>query len=134
MTEADIAAVQAVERQWCEAILAKDWDAFARLYTKDAVLMPPNAPLVVGPAAIAVWFANPGISLQAFTARSEAVDGEETLATFRSCYVMTFVVPGSAGSLTEHGKGLLVLRREEEGAWRIDIDIWNADGPPVPGA
>ena len=42
MTEADIAAVQAVVKKWRDAILAKDWDTFARLYTRDAVLMPPN--------------------------------------------------------------------------------------------
>jgi ketosteroid isomerase-like protein len=53
MTEGHKAAVHAVATQWRDAILAKDWATFARLYTRDAVLMPPNVPLVIGSAAIA---------------------------------------------------------------------------------
>ena len=132
MTEGQEAAVHAVATQWRDAILAKDWATFARLYTRDAVLMPPNVPLVIGSAAVAAWFANSGLMLQAFTARPEAIEGEEALAIIRSSYAMTFTVPGSAAPLTEYGKSLLVLRGDEGGEWRIAIDIWNADGPPAP--
>jgi ketosteroid isomerase-like protein len=132
MTDADMAAAQAVLTKWREAILAKDWATFARLYTGDAVLMPPNAPSVVGPAAIALFFANPGITVQAFTPRAEAVEGGGALATMRTSYAMTVKVPGADAPLTECGKGLLVLRRAADGAWQIAIDIWNADGPPAP--
>ncbi len=132
MTEGHEAAVHAVATRWQDAILAKDWATFAGLYTRDAVLMPPNAPLVVGSAAIAAWFANSGLTLEAFAARPVAIEGEGALATLRSSYVMTFTVRGSAAPLTECGKSLFVLRRDEDGAWRIAIDIWNADGPPAP--
>ena len=132
MTEGREAAVHAVATQWRDAILAKDWTTFTRLYTRDAVLMPPNAPLIVGSAAIAAWFANSGLTLEAFAARPVAIEAEEALATIRSAYVMTFTVPGSAAPLTECGKSVFVLRRDEVGAWRIAIDIWNADGPPAP--
>lgn len=132
MTEGQEAAVHAVATQWRDVILAKDWTTFTRLYTRDAVLMPPNAPLVIGSAATAAWFANSGLMLQAFTARPEAIEGEEALAIVRSSYAMIFTVPGSAALLTEYGKSLLGVRRDEDGAWRIAIDIWNADGPPAP--
>ena len=36
--------------------------------------MSPNVPLVIGSAAIAAWFANSGLMLQAFAARPEALE------------------------------------------------------------
>lgn len=58
------------------------------------------------------------------------VDGG--VAVVRSLYSMTFTLPSVALPLRERGKGVLVLRRGEEGSWRITIDVWNADAVASP--
>jgi uncharacterized protein (TIGR02246 family) len=127
MTVAEHLAVEGVVKRWHDSLLAKDWNTFAGLYAEDAVLMPPNALLLAGNRAIAAWFANPGVTLLSFTYAPVAVEVDAVLAAVRSVYSMTFTVPGTAVPLTESGKGVLVLRRGEDGDWRIAIDIWNAD-------
>jgi hypothetical protein len=71
MTVAEHLAVEGVVKRWHDSLLAKDWNAFAGLYAEDAVLMPPNAPLLAGNRAITAWFANPGVVLVSFALRRE---------------------------------------------------------------
>jgi uncharacterized protein (TIGR02246 family) len=130
MIQADNSAVEALDREWCRAIVARDWRAFASLYAHDAVLMPPNSAVVAGPTAIAEWFANSGVTIQHFTTRSEDVEGDGSFAANRGSYVLTFRAPGLELSLTERGKYVWTLRRHD-GAWRIVTDIWNSDAPPA---
>jgi uncharacterized protein (TIGR02246 family) len=127
MSDADRLALEAVVHRWREAILAKDWTAFAALYTDDAVAMPPNLPAISGNRPIAAWFDNPGLVLHALAHTPVAVEIVGTLAVVRNAYSMTFTLPGQAAPLTEVGKSVLVVRRSRDGQWRIAIDIWNAD-------
>lgn len=53
MTGAEHHAVEAVVERWHGSLLAKDWTTFAALYGENAVLMPPNAPLISGNESIA---------------------------------------------------------------------------------
>ncbi len=124
MSDAERVRAEAVVKQWRDAIAKKDWAAFAQLYAEDAVAMPPNAPLISGRSEIAQWFSSPGIAVTAFAAKPVAVEGEGALIVVRT---MTFAVAGAGAPVTERGKGVLVLRRDE--SWRIGIDIWNADAP-----
>ena len=125
-------AVEAVVKRWHDSLLAKDWTTFASVYAENAVLMPPDAPLLSGNQRIAAWFANPGATLLSFTYTPEATEVDTVLATVRSVYAMTFTVPGMAVPLRERGRGVLVLRRGVDGGWVIVIDIWNADAAAAP--
>ena len=128
MIEADKSAVEAMDREWCEAIVARDWSNLASLYAHDAVLMPPNSATVSGPTAIAEWFAGSGVTIEGFTTRSEVVEGEGAFAANRGSYVLTFRTPGLERSVTERGKYVWTLRQHDR-AWRIVADIWNSDAP-----
>jgi ketosteroid isomerase-like protein len=42
-------------------------------------------------------------------------------------------LPGSDGSIVEiDGKHLSIWKRQPDGNWKIAVDMFNADGPPVP--
>ena len=80
MTDAERVDAEAVVKLWRDAIVKKDWGAFAQLYAEDAVAMPPNAPLISGRGKIVEWFSSPGISVAAFAAIPVAVEAEAAWA------------------------------------------------------
>jgi ketosteroid isomerase-like protein len=42
-------------------------------------------------------------------------------------------LPGSNGSIAEiDGKYLTIWKRQPDGNWTVAVDMFNADGPPVP--
>ena len=53
---AEEAAIRSADEQWQEAAKAKDLDHFLSFYAEDAMVFPPNAPLVSGKDAIrSLW-------------------------------------------------------------------------------
>lgn len=133
-TAADRAAIKAIEDRLVKAMLGKDWKAVAALYTDQAVLMPPNAPVVSGGQAIAAWLAGTGLTVSAFTISSEALEIENGLATNRGTHTLTFTAAGMPGPATERGKYLWVLRKGSDGAWRITANMFSSSNPPPPPA
>lgn len=133
LTRADSTALRSLDSSFVRAILDRDWSALASYYTEDAVLMPPNEPMVVGPTAISQWFANTGLAVTEFTTDLKSLDGQAELASIRSTYTLVFTVPPATAPLTDSGKSLWLVRRGPDGRWRITIDIWNTSVPlPTP--
>src|SRR5688572_27985937 len=56
LTAADRAAIAAAEEAWTTAANAGDFDALAKVYDEDAILLPPNAEPIRGRAGIAAYF------------------------------------------------------------------------------
>ena len=60
------------------------------------------------------------------------VEGSGDLATATGTYTMT-LTPKKAGAKplpTEDGKYLEVLKRQDDGSWRLVYDMWNFNAPP----
>ena len=131
-TAADRAAIKVVEDRLVKGMLGKDWKAVAALYADEAVLMPPNAPAVVGGQAIVAWLSGAGMTISAFTISSESIEVENSLATDRGTYTLTFTVAGMPGPATDRGKYLWALRKGSDGAWRITANMFGANSPPPP--
>jgi ketosteroid isomerase-like protein len=125
------AAIKATEARMVKAFLAKDWPTVASVYADGAVLMPPNAPPVVGAQAIARFFAS-APALSAFTVSSESIEIENGMATNRGAYSVTFTPPAMAAPVTDQGKYLWVLRKGSDASWRIAIDMFSSNNPPPP--
>jgi ketosteroid isomerase-like protein len=53
--EAELEAINTLQRQVDAAIIAGDTESYVALIAEDAVLMPPNAPPVIGKDAIRSW-------------------------------------------------------------------------------
>jgi uncharacterized protein (TIGR02246 family) len=133
LSDEDKASVRAVDADWARAAKAGDGAAIAALYTSDAVLLPPGEPMVKGESAKKYWvdFAN------GFSGPTElntmAVEGSGGVASAIGTYKMS-LTPRKAGAKplpTEEGKYLEMLKRQDDGSWKIVYDMWSPNAPPA---
>lgn len=112
---------------WCKAEAARDMNAKLRLFTADAVLMPPGEPTVTGQQAIRAWHdkAWKGTTYQCSGTVDEVqVFGDWGLVRGTFSGVLT---PASGAPQRDSGKFLNVARRQADGSWKIAHAIWNVN-------
>jgi len=117
---------------------AKIWDAFSHadaggitaFYDDDAALMPPNAPIVKGKAAIAAALAD---EFKQFTVKS--VDGRvsdvnvgRNLAVETGTYTFALALKDGA-PVSETGKYMHVWRKTPDGQWKVIRYMSSSDAP-----
>ena len=137
LSDEDVAAIRDLgEREIVAALLAEDWDRFAATFTEDAVRMPPNEPLHQGREAIREWAeTNWGpLTLTEFTQPMVSIDGRGDLAYIRGTYSATSEVPGFPQPVTDVGKVVAIMRRQDDGRWLVSVAIYNSDLPLSPAA
>jgi len=128
LSEEDVVVIRETAVAYHEAAVAKDWDAVAEFYTEDAMIMPPNQPVVQGRAAIAGWYASfPPVT--EVELRIVEIDGRGDLAYARGTYVLTIAVEGVSEPITDRGKNLAIWRKQVDGSWQMAIDTFNSDVP-----
>ncbi len=120
------AAIVARSDGWQTAFNAGDIDALVALYTEDARILPPNAELAQGSAAIGEAFgemiaSGVGIGLDTIDAHIAGDIGYR---------VGTYTIIAPDGSVADQGKYVETWRLTN-GEWKISNDIWNSDLPPV---
>jgi uncharacterized protein (TIGR02246 family) len=129
---ADERAVRSADSALQAAIVAKDAERTAALYAEDAELLPVAEPAVVGREAIrrewAKVFGIPGFANRARVTRVEVAAGGG-LAYTRGTYEAALKAPDGTAT-AERGKWVTVWRRQDGGAWRVVLDIFNTDAPP----
>ncbi len=132
LTDADRAAIDAQRGAFRDAAQAGEWARAAGIYTEDAMLLPPNAPVVVGRANIQQMFQGmPPVGEVVFSTREAA--GTADLALVRGVYSMTMMPPGATAAVPDTGKFVELWRKQPDGAWLLQWDMWNSDLAP-PGA
>jgi ketosteroid isomerase-like protein len=120
LSEADVAAIRA----WHDKYLEFASDSLAALMVEDAVLMPPNAPLVeLGTYLEQIEAAD--FHVTGITATVQEIDGRDGLAYLRATYSSTFTLGGEPGEGV--GKYLAILRKQPDGEWLATVWIWNSD-------
>ena len=125
LTEADKAAIEASLAEWVKGALANDWAAVAATYTEDAVLMPPNSPIVEGRANIQAYFEGfPPV--RELTATNVEVLGQGDTAYVRGTYTMT-IAAEDAEAITDTGKYLEVRKKQPDGSWLLHRDMFSSD-------
>ena len=124
----DAGRIRAGTKLWVESFNAGNAGAAVALYSEDAVLMPPGAPMAHGTAAIKEAIAKEiagakkgGVAFALGTLDDVSVSGD--MAWHSGAY---FVLDKS-GKPVEAGKYLEAWERKN-GKWRIVRDIWNSDG------
>jgi ketosteroid isomerase-like protein len=124
-TDADMQANRQLVDRWTAYLNAKQWDSLAQLYTENASVMPPNMPTLRGRPAIRDFIASfPPIT--AFRIVDDTIDGVGGLAYARGRYWMT--VAGTPDS----GKFVEVRRKQPDGSWRLEVDIFSSNVPLPP--
>ncbi len=130
---ADEQAIRGHVEHWAQLIKSKDAAGIAGLYTEDGAVMPPNAPIGKGRAAIqqtwASMMATPGFGLS-IVPEQILVSSSGDMALDRGTYRLT-VAPGGT-TLTDTGKYVVVWRKIGS-EWKAAADIFNSDLPPSGG-
>jgi len=128
LTEVDKTAIRAGTDSFVAHTKVRRDSATAALYTESATFMPPNGGIVEGRAAIRAWFeAFPPMA--EFSLTPIEVDGRGDLAYERGTYALTIAAATSKPAMSDHGKYVLIKRRQPNGTWLIAVDIFNSDVP-----
>ena len=123
LTQADMDAIRAVSDSFVVFFKAKNWDAASRLYTEDAMILPPNEVPVRGRAAISQWMATfPAAEDIAFA--NFMIDGRGDLAYVQADYVMKL-----EGTPADTGKFIEIRQRGPDGVWRLKYDMFSSNLP-----
>ncbi len=127
---------QAIRRQvdhWLQLVKAKDAAGIAELYAEDGAVMPPNARIGKGRAAIQQTWASmmntPGFNLT-FNPEQIVLSSSGDMALDRGTYQLTIAPSGRAQNDT--GKYVVVWRKIGN-EWKAAADIFNSDGPTAAG-
>jgi ketosteroid isomerase-like protein len=116
----------AVEQDWPQANLARNWDSALALCYPDIVYMPPDQPALHGHRALREWLDRFPPIIE-FVQLLEAIDGHADSATCRFSFSATVGVEGQRISGT--GKGLAIVQRDSLGRWLAKAVCFNWDRP-----
>ena len=130
---ADEQAIRGHVDQWLQLVKAKDAAGIAELYAEDGAVMPPNAPISKGRAAIQQTWASlmrkPGFGLT-FVPEQIIVSSSGDMALDRGTYRLAVAPHGTAQ--TDTGKYVVVWRKIG-GEWKAAADIFNSNLPASGG-
>lgn len=117
------------ERQWTDALRARDADRLLAMCAPEFVYMPADHPPLHSHGDFRTWFSN-------FPHIVEISQPVESLELHGDCAVArcSFSVTLDAGGqrVNANGKALTSLRRDPSAGWLITAVCWNFDGPPTP--
>ena len=132
-TGADEQAIRGHVDRWLQLVKAKDAAGIAALYAEDGAVMPPNAPIGKGRAAIQQTWASmmrtPGFDLT-IAPEQIVVSSSGDMALDRGTYSLTIAPDGT--TQTDTGKYVVVWRKIGS-EWKAAADIFNSDRPASGG-
>jgi ketosteroid isomerase-like protein len=129
-TKAAEDAVRAADTAWSKAAVAMDVATVGSYYADDAVVLPPNMPIVHGKDAAQKAWAEmlvPGNSLSWTTSAAvSATSGD--IAYTQGTYTASFRGP-DGNAVPDTGKYLCIWKKQVDGSWKSVEDTWNSDLP-----
>jgi uncharacterized protein (TIGR02246 family) len=120
---------------YLKAVLAGDVPAITAMFQDDAILMPPNQPMLHGRVAIEHFYerlCHGPAKLTAFTFEHLESRTADDAAFDVGTYKQTLVV-GPGQRTEDNGKYSVILKRTR-GDWKIAYLIFNSDLQPMPTA
>jgi len=118
--------IRKVIQDFAAAYNAQDWEGMADLYTQDTAFMAPNGPTIFGRDAVIAEmrrYSEHAPSVRITT--MEVGGGTANFAWERDESEMF----DANGKLIEHGKCLVIFRKEDDGKWRMVRDMFSSNLP-----
>lgn len=137
LSDADREQVREVGERFVEAWLLDAPQSVMATLDDDATLIPHHgAAPVVGETAIRAFWWPPGgppVAVVEFQQSYEEISGDGNLAYARGRFELAFEmdVEGQTRMFRNEGNYLMLLRRGDDGVWRITHRIWNDPVPDV---
>jgi ketosteroid isomerase-like protein len=130
-TDGDLQAINRLQSQVDSAIINGDTERYVTFLADDAVLMPPNAPPVVGKEAIRSWNAamSKEMKIEAYTSSDDEVVLAGDWAFRRATVDWTIRSTASGQPIRDAGKYIIVYARQPDGSWKVARDIWSSNTP-----
>ena len=130
-TRGDENAIRQADLDWSKAAAGKDIEKVVSFYAEDGAMYPPNSPISAGLPAIKVaWtgmFNLPGFQVNWVPSRVEVAKSGE-LGWSTGTYTLMTTMPGTSAT-NDHGKYVVVWRKQSDGTWKAAADIFNSDLP-----
>ena len=125
----DEQVIRELDTEWSQAAENKDVTKFASFYSETGSALPFNAPIATGRAQIQqLWaslMAKPGFSLHFAPTRVE-VAGSKDLAYDVGTFELK-LNDDKGASMTIPGKYVVVWKKQKDGQWKAEADIFNTD-------
>jgi ketosteroid isomerase-like protein len=103
----------------------RNFDALDDIYTAEARILPPGAPMISGREAIKEFWSN---LIQSVNARSAALASIDVMSAGDGVVELgraTLKVGPEGQAATEMEVKYVVYWRQEDGRWKWHVDIWN---------
>ena len=127
----DETAIREADVAWAKAASAGDAAAITAFYTSDAVLLPPDSPVLKGSEEIGKFFSGMTSSMSGpFELKTLAVEGRGDLAFSTGEWTAALTPKKGGAKRDERGKYLGVMKKQPDGSWKLIYDIWNEDAEP----
>ena len=125
-------AISAISSAYAKATNAEDVAGLIKLYTDDAVEMPPNMPALKGKAAIEAYYKQQFADADAkgtITPIESAITGNSAyeVGTFTQSIKMK-----TGESMDDVGKYVVILKQGADKQWKVAYVVYNSDKPPMP--
>ena len=115
--------------KFSEAVRSGDATALASLYTEDAMLLPPNSPMIKGREGVEAFWAGGfqmGIKEIVLTIVEVIAMGDMVCEIGES---EVTIQPEGMDAIKDRGKYLAIVKKAVDGTWKVYIDIWNSSLP-----
>ena len=123
-------ALRDLDAQWSAAAAAKDVDKTVSFYAKNAVVLPPNAPLAATPEAIRAQWQKDIDSMVGGGWKPTRVEVAQSsdMAWVTGTYTFDFK-DASGKTVNDRGHYLEVWQKQADGSWKCTADAWNSELP-----
>jgi ketosteroid isomerase-like protein len=124
------AQIEAFNRRFEDATRRMDNAALVALWADDGISLLPSTKPIVGKVAIAAFIdsvtnQNKGAQMEKFELKCFAIDVSGDIASEWCSEHQVVLMPGGKPPFDGFGKMLLVLRRDPDGKWRLQREMWN---------
>lgn len=127
----DREAIRRLGKEWGAAVESRNLDRILNLVTDDIVLMPHGSPSIVGKQALRETyiglFSRYSIK-QTFAPEEIEVAGDWAFA--RGADLLTLVPLDGSIPIVIRARGVSIMKRGKDGAWKFARGISNMDQPP----
>jgi len=125
LTNDDLISIEATLEKYIKAVLDQDFKSLSEAYTLDGIRLNPERRAVIGRKEIESLPKNENAQLTNIDWKTKSINGEGNFARWWGTFRSNLVIKPQGNEIIQEGKWLAVLRKQADGSWLIESDIWN---------